>query len=184
MDKLRIGLRGCFAPRWQTAFPDDLPVEWRLSYLANEFDAVWLSLADIECSGLARDTFVEEFEDLRDDGADWQDEFQLLLDSDLADQPWLDELNFADGVSALRDPGPCWTPDGDAVGRGVGVVPASGEVQAAELRQLLESFVGQVPGEVGILLFDFAQTDDDPVGAAAAVAWAQQAKVLRDLIGW
>lgn len=52
MDGFFVGARGWDCPAWEGAFyPDDLPPEWRLSYYANEFNAVLLpvdlwSLAD------------------------------------------------------------------------------------------------------------------------------------------
>jgi len=61
-----VGSRGVSHPAWCEGFyPDDLPLEWRLSYYGNEFRALLLLQDDI--NSLSREEVVEWLEDLNDD---------------------------------------------------------------------------------------------------------------------
>jgi len=61
-----VGSRGVSHPAWCEGFyPDDLPLEWRLSYYGNEFRALLLLQDDI--NSLSCEEVVEWLEDLNDD---------------------------------------------------------------------------------------------------------------------
>jgi len=61
-----VGSRGVSHSAWCEGFyPDDLPLEWRLSYYSNEFSALLLLQDDID--SLSSEEVVEWLEDLNDD---------------------------------------------------------------------------------------------------------------------
>ncbi len=61
-----VGSRGVSHPTWcESFYPDDLPLEWRLSYYSNEFRALLLLQDDINSS--SSEEVIEWLDDLDDD---------------------------------------------------------------------------------------------------------------------
>jgi hypothetical protein len=47
-ERLLVGVTGWSRPAWcQAYYPEDLPSEWRLAYLANDADCLWLAADDL-----------------------------------------------------------------------------------------------------------------------------------------
>jgi hypothetical protein len=47
-ERLHVGVVGWCRPAWcQAYYPEDLPPEWRLAYLANDADCLWLAADDL-----------------------------------------------------------------------------------------------------------------------------------------
>ena len=56
-ERLRVGTVGWCRPAWCDAYyPQDLPPDWRLAYLANDADCLWLAAGDL--AGLDVDAFA------------------------------------------------------------------------------------------------------------------------------
>lgn len=198
--RLRIGPCGWDHPGWQGGFyPDDLPADWRLGFIATAAQAVlipagdWVSAGAVGCARWAAevpDTFrfyleVDEPERLAPAGACGAalgDRLGGLLLREVPDAgPALEQ---AAGVPlilpATAGPGPTWrlwaTAEALPTAGRVGVLLLCTEGRALRaLRQSLEAFAQARDGDA-----DLAVLVTDPAPSAARL---RELRVLAELLG-
>ena len=140
MKAVHLGLRQRRSPALVSSFFDpDMPAEWRVAFLLNEQDALWV--------------------------ADGDPDVQTVLD-ELAEAPApvfvvVEAGGWSPAWEAVRESGhhrvirleaetPLWRPGSEVTGATVGLVPASDE--PAELRAWLEAFTAQAPAEAALFV--------------------------------
>lgn len=134
--QLRLGTVG-----WNRGFeaagfyPEDLPEEWRLTYLSNELDCVLIPAALLD--SVDRETFEEWVEDTHERFGFYTEEGgkQPSWVSELLGEQWLGNVSFeivsdqalaAEGIDQLQ------------IGNQVAVVEVAGELSPMAMRKLLE----------------------------------------------
>ena len=174
MTQLLVGVHGCFDAPWAPSLPEDLPAQWRAGYLANELDALSVTVQELETArerlfeGDPQD-LLESLDDWLDDPPEQPDAEQpdaeqqrprgLILDGELARLPWWPRRDAQGDLHWLEQ---------DAVLR----MPAADAVELSVLRARIEAFVSQHPA-ICALILDGEQ----------ALEQARQATLLRDLMG-
>lgn len=161
MKAVHFGLRYRRSPALASSFFDpEMPAEWRVAFLLNEQDALWVAGDDPDV-----DTVLAEL-------GDAPAPVFVVVEAPAWSPAWeaLAQAGFHRIVRADDDT-PIWRPDGDVRGASVGLVPASDEPPL--LRDWLERFVGQAPAEA-VLFVD---------GEPPSVTTVDRLKTLAELIG-
>ncbi|MFP4638947.1 MAG: hypothetical protein ACLFMY_00745 [Guyparkeria sp.] len=163
MKAIHFGIRNRQSPALVSAFFDpDMPAEWRVGFLLNEHDALWVGpqADDVE-------TVLAEL-------ADAPAPVVVVVDDSRWSGAW-DELAARDFHLVLRrsESTPIWRPGTGDAGRAarVGLIPASDD--PAQLREWLEAFMGQCPGP-GALFVD---------GEPPSTATVDRLKTMAELMG-
>ena len=161
MKAVHIGLRQRRSPALASSFFDpDMPAEWRVAFLLNEQDALWVAGDDPDV-----DTVLAEL-------ADAPAPVFVVVEAAAWSPSWED---LREGgyhrVIRLDTDTPLWRPEADVQGASVGLVPASDE--AATLRDWLDRFAAQSPAE-GALFVD---------GEPPSVATVDRLRTLVELMG-
>lgn len=161
MKAVLLGLRRRRSPALASSFFDpDMPAEWRVAFLLNEQDALWVAGDDPDV-----DTVLAEL-------AEAPSPVFVVVEAGAWSTAW----------EAVRDAGyhrvmrldadtPLWRPDGDVQGASIGLVPASDE--ASVLREWLDRFAGQAPAEAALFV------DGEP----PSVATVDRLRTLVELMG-
>jgi len=161
MKAVHFGIRNRQSPALDGGFFDpDMPADWRVAFLLNEHDALWVD-AEADDAGRVR----EELDDAPTPTFVVVDRAQWTAD-------W-DRLAAEHGHTILcHAPNtPLWRPDSDTSGARVGLVPASDD--PARLKAWLETFLAQAPGPAALFV------DGDPPSTATV----DRLKMLADLLG-
>jgi hypothetical protein len=189
-ERVEIGLVGWRHERWTGEFyPEDLPVEWRLGYYANEFRRVWVPASYlVDPDAFAPQDWCAQtdpsFRFVVELPEDWgwrevearlgpllaRGSTLLLPPTVPAGGPWRRGGNRAVPRQAV------WSPDtGPGSGAPVGLVPAVHDPSPRTLRAWLEAFVTQAgPGQADLIVQGV-----EP----AALAMARQLRTLAELMG-
>ncbi|MCL7744049.1 hypothetical protein LV476_03660 [Guyparkeria hydrothermalis] len=161
MKAVHFGLRYRHSPALASSFFDpDMPPEWRVAFLLNEQDALWVAGEDPDA-----ETVLEEL-------ADAPAPVFVVVESVAWSRDW--EAVAQAGyhrVVRLDDNTPVWRPDNEADRAVVGLIPASDDASA--LRDGLERFVEQAPAEAALFV------DGEP----PSVTTVDRLKTLAELIG-
>ncbi len=161
MKAIHLGLRYRRSPALESSFFDpEMPADWRVAFLLNEQDALWVAADDPDV-----DTVLAELDDSPTDvfvvveDAAWSPSWQALADAG------------RHAVVRLTDETPLWRPGASSVPAVVGLVPASD--QAADLHAWLSSFLDQAPSEAALFV------DGEP----PSVATVDRLQTLTELMG-
>lgn len=161
MKAVHMGLRHRRSPALESNYFDpEMPAEWRVAFLLNEQDALWVAgddpdvetvLAELHDSPSEVFVVVEE--------AAWSPAWESLVE----------EGRHA--IVRLDGHTPVWRPDEDTPPSVVGLVPRSDE--PAELHAWLSAFLDQAPAEAGLFV------DGEP----PSVATVDRLRTLAELMG-
>ncbi|MCL7750034.1 hypothetical protein LV475_00225 [Guyparkeria hydrothermalis] len=161
MKAIHLGLRQRRSPALESSFFDpEMPAEWRVAYLLNEQDALWVAgddpdvetvLAELDDSPNAVFVVVED--------AAWSAAWQALADAG------------RHAIVRLGDDTPVWRPEGGDQPAVVGLVPASD--QPADLHAWLSAFLDQAPAEAALFV----------EGEPPSVATVDRLRTLVELMG-
>lgn len=161
MKAIHLGLRLRRSPALESSFFDpEMPADWRVAFLLNEQDALWVAgddpdvetvLAELEESPGEVFVVVEE--------PAWSPAWQALADAG------------HHAVVRLTGDTPIWRPDTHGKPAVVGLVPASD--QPAHLHAWLSAFLDQAPAEAGLFV------DGEP----PSVATVDRLRTLTELMG-
>lgn len=161
MKAVHLGLRRRQSPALTTSFFDpDMPADWRVAFLLNEQDALWVAADAPDV-----DTVLDELADAPApvavvvEAAAWSPAWEALREAGYHRILRLDETT------------PIWRPEGTSGPASVGLVPASAD--AGQLRDWLQSFVAQAPAG-GMLFVD---------GEPPSVATVDRLRTLAELMG-
>lgn len=163
MKAVHFGIRQRLSPALESAFFDpEMPAEWRVAFLLNEQDALWVGRDDDDV-----DTVLAEL-------ADAPSPVVVVVDETQWGPVW--ERLAQDGfhrVIRLQDDTAIWRPGQEGAGRAaaVGLVPASAD--PGQLSAWLKAFVGQCP-EQGALFVD---------GEPPSMATVERLQTLAELMG-
>ncbi|MGB1109089.1 MAG: hypothetical protein ACPG4N_01965 [Gammaproteobacteria bacterium] len=165
--ELIVGLKGLRDPSWgEEFFPDDLPEDWRFSFVTNEVRALLLDEDDVS-------VIPEDFED-------WSDEIEEgfhLLHTPHSILRDMGEYLKSEGGEPLELEGlaSCWATDQAVPGARVALIHLDDEPSPATLRAWVEAFMADSPDEPTLfMIFD---------GPPAAKA-VREARVLVELMGF
>ena len=161
MKAVHLGLRHRRSPSLASNFFDpDMPEEWRVAFLLNEQDALWVSADDPDV-----DTVLDEL-------AETPAPVCVVVEAAAWSPAW-DALGETTGHRVIRLDAetPLWRPDGETHGASVGLLPASDD--AAMLREWLERFAAQAPAGAGLFV------DGEP----PSVATVDRLRTLAELLG-
>ncbi|MFO7581523.1 hypothetical protein [Guyparkeria sp.] len=163
MKAIHFGIRNRQSPALVSAFFDpDMPAEWRVGFLLNEHDALWVGPDADDV-----DTVLAELSDAPAPA------FVVVDDSQWSDA-W-EQLAADGGHLVLRRGGstPLWRPETEdaAEGARVGLIPASDD--PVQLREWLDAFMAQCP-DTGALFVD---------GDPPSTATVDRLKTLAELMG-
>jgi len=160
MKAIHLGLRYRRSPALESSFFDsEMPVDWRVAFLLNEQDALWVAgddpdveivLAELQDSPTDVFVVVEE--------SAWSPAWQALADAGHA-------------VVRLTDKTPVWRPNVESAPAVVGLVSATD--QPADLHAWLSSFLDQAPAEAALFV------DGEP----PSVATVDRLRTLTELMG-
>ncbi len=176
---LCVGLRGWLGPSWADGyFPDDLPINWRLGFVSNEFSCVAVTAkerGDLEACESWLDDVDDEFRFVVEPG---QEEVVSLLKGNVA-------CLLGDSTTVKRTDVPVFMPCLDAGKEGgVWCDPKSPDLVVAVWQ------VEQVPTPLATRLYIEALDRDGRQTAVmlvfdgkAAPETARQARVIGDLMG-
>lgn len=161
MKAVHLGLHYRHSPALASSFFDPaMPAEWRVAFLLNEQDALWVAAGDSDV-----DTVLDELASapaavfvVVEEGA-WSREWGKLRDAGFH------------RVVCLNEDTALWRPESGVSGASVGLVPASDEPD--RLRDWLERFAGQAPAEAALFV------DGEP----PSVATVDRLKTLVELMG-
>ncbi|KTG17901.1 MULTISPECIES: hypothetical protein [unclassified Guyparkeria] len=161
MKAVHLGLRRRRSPALASSFFDpDMPAEWRVAFLLNEQDALWVAGDDPDV-----ETVLAEL-------AEAPAPVVVVVEAAAWSPAW-DEV--CDGgyhrVIRVDSDTSVWRPEDDVRGASVGLVPASDD--AAMLRDWLDRFAGQAPAEAALFV------DGDP----PSVATVDRLRTLVELMG-
>ena len=161
MKAVHLGLRQRRSPALESSFFDpDMPAEWRVAFLLNEQDALWVAEGDPDV-----ETVLAEL-------AEAPASVFVVVEAAAWSPDWESVRKQAyHRVIRLDDAVPLWRPGGDLTGAAVGLVPASGD--AATLRAWLEDFTAQAPAEAALFV------DGEP----PSVATVDRLRTLAELMG-
>lgn len=161
MKAVHLGLRRRRSPALATSFFDpDMPAEWRVAFLLNEQDALWVAASDPDV-----DTVLDEL-------ADAPAPVVVVVEAAAWSPAWeaLREAGYH-RILRLDEDTPVWRPEGTPAPASVGLVPATDD--AGQLRDWLQSFAAQAPA--GSALF----VDGEP----PSVATVDRLRTLAELMG-
>ncbi|MFO7807973.1 hypothetical protein [Guyparkeria sp.] len=161
MKAIHLGLRYRRSPALESSFFDpEMPAEWRVAFLLNEQDALWVAgddpdvqmvLAELDDSPTGVFVVVEDLA--------WSPAWQALADAG------------HHAVVRLTDEVPVWRPGIPSAPTVVGLVPASD--QPADLHAWLSAFLDQAPAEAALFV------DGEP----PSVATVDRLRTLTELMG-
>lgn len=163
MKAVHFGIRQRLSPALESTFFDpEMPAEWRVAFLLNEQDALWVGRDDDDI-----DTVLAELVDAPSpvvvvvDAAQWSPAWERLAE---------DGLHH---VIRLQGNTAIWRPGQEGAGRAaaVGLVPASAD--AGQLSAWLKAFVDQCPGQ-GALFVE---------GEPPSTATVERLQTLAELMG-
>ncbi|RRQ23683.1 hypothetical protein D5687_06345 [Guyparkeria sp. SCN-R1] len=161
MKAIHLGLRYRRSPALESSFFDpEMPADWRVAFLLNEQDALWVAGDDPDV-----DTVLAELDDSPTDvfvvveDAAWSPGWQSLVDAG------------RHAVVRLTDDTPLWRPGTPSAPAVVGLVPASD--QPADLHAWLSAFLDQAPAEAALFV------DGEP----PSVATVDRLRTLTELMG-
>lgn len=161
MKAIHLGLRQRRSPALESGFFDPgMPAEWRVAYLLNEQDALWVAGDDPDVETVLAeldDSPSEVFVAVEDPA--WSPAWQALAEAG------------RHAVVRLGDHTPVWRPDGGDRAAVVGLVPASD--QPAQLHAWLSAFLDQAPAEAALFV------DGEP----PSVATVDRLRTLVELTG-
>ncbi|MFW6021865.1 MAG: hypothetical protein ACOCPR_07260 [Guyparkeria sp.] len=161
MKAVHLGLRQRRSPALESSFFDpEMPVEWRVAFLLNEQDALWVAgddpdvetvLAELRDSPSAVFVVVEE--------AAWSPAWGALAETG------------QHAIVRLDESTPVWRPDTETAPAVIGLVPASD--RPADLHAWLSAFLDQAPAEAALFV------DGEP----PSVATVDRLRTLAELMG-
>ena len=161
MKAIHLGLRYRRSPALESSFFDpEMPADWRVAFLLNEQDALWVAGDDPDV-----ETVLAELEDAPTDvfvvveALAWSPAWQALADAD------------RHVVVRLTDETPVWRPGAVSAATVVGLVPASSN--PADLHGWLSAFLDQAPAEAALFV------DGEP----PSVATVDRLRTLTELMG-
>ncbi|MGB0713926.1 MAG: hypothetical protein ACPGUC_10240 [Gammaproteobacteria bacterium] len=128
MVQIAVGLVGLFDPPWADAFyPEDIPLEWRLDYYANEFPVVVSARGDL--AGQSLSELVESAEGLEQSLTFWvpEDEVDTVKAAGLTAHPY--------------DPEGVWSGAGASAASGIAIVDADVALSRRDLRAHMEQWL-------------------------------------------
>lgn len=163
MKAVHFGIRQRLSPALESTFFDpEMPAEWRVAFLLNEQDALWIGRGDDDI-----DTVLVEL-------ADAPSPVVVVVDETQWSPAW--ERLVQDGfhrVIRLQDDTNIWRPGQEGAGRAaaVGLVPASAD--AGQLSAWIKAFVEQSPGQGALFV------DGDP----PSIATLERLQTLAELMG-
>jgi len=161
MKAVHFGIRNRQSPALVESFFDpDMPADWRVAFLLNEHDALWV---DAGADDVGR--VVEELADAPAaafvvvDRSQWSDDWERLAEE-------------GRHTVVCRNPDtPLWRPDEAVSGARVGLIPASDD--PARLKAWLEAFLAQAPGSAALFV----------EGEPPSTATVDRLGTLADLLG-
>ncbi len=163
MKAIHFGIRNRRSPALVPAFFDpEMPAEWRVGFLLNEHDALWVGPDDDDL-----DVVLAEL-------ADSPAPVVVVVDDSQWSEDWESLASAGFHLVVRRDDRtPVWRPGPGAAGEAarVGLIPASDD--PAQLREWLEAFLEQCPGP-GALFVD---------GEPPSTATVDRLMTLAELMG-
>ncbi|MFN2381237.1 MAG: hypothetical protein ABR561_01625 [Guyparkeria sp.] len=161
MKSLHLGLRQRRSPSLESSFFDrEMPAEWRVAFLLNEHDALWVGADDPDV-----ETVLAELDDS-------PNEVFVVVEDAAWSPAWQARVDASQHVVVrLDEDTPLWRPDAATAPAVVGLVPASD--QPADLHAWLAAFLDQAPA--GAALF----VDGEP----ASTATVDRLRTLLELMG-
>ena len=161
MKAVHLGLHHRRSPALVSSFFDPaMPAEWRVAFLLNEQDALWVAEDDPDI-----DTVLEELTSA-------PAPVFVVVEAGAWSSAW-EDMRAAGfhRVVRLDEDTPVWRPESGVSGVPVGLVPASD--QPAKLRDWLEGFSRQAPAEAALFV------DGEP----PSVATVDRLRTLVELMG-
>jgi len=161
MKAVHFGIRNRQSPALAGGFFDpDMPADWRVAFLLNEHDALWV------------DAEADDAERVREELADAPAAAFVVVDESQWTDDWLPlGADYGHTIFCRRSDTPLWRPESDVTGARVGLVPASDD--PARLKAWLEAFLAQAPGSAALFV------DGEPPSTATV----DRLKTLADLLG-
>ncbi len=161
MKAIHLGLRYRRSPALESSFFDsEMPADWRVAFLLNEQDALWVAADDPDV-----ETVLAELKDS-------PGEVFVVVEEPVWSPAWqaLADAGHHAVVRMTADT-PVWLPGTTSEGAVVGLVPASD--QPADLHQWLSAFLDQAPAEAALFV------DGEP----PSVATVDRLRTLTELMG-
>lgn len=163
MKAVHFGIRQRLSPALESTFFDpEMPAEWRVAFLLNEQDALWVGRDDDDV-----DTVLAELADAPSpvvvvvEEAQWSPAWERLAESGFH------------RVIRLQADTAIWRPGQEAAGPPavIGLIPASAD--AGQLSAWIKAFAAQNPGEGALFV------EGDPPSAATV----ERLQTLAELMG-